>query len=36
VLYHQLFWGTTEAELLEEIRSRYEGEVVSARNLDVF
>jgi len=36
VLYHQLFWGTSEAELLREIRSRYDGEVVSARDLDVF
>jgi ribonuclease BN (tRNA processing enzyme) len=36
VLYHQLFWGISEAELLEEIRSRYDGKVVSGRDLDVF
>lgn len=36
VLYHQLFWGATDAELLEEIREHYDGAVVSARDLDVY
>ena len=36
VLYHQLFWGTTEEELLEEVRSVYDGQVVSGNDLDVF
>jgi ribonuclease BN (tRNA processing enzyme) len=36
VLTHQLFMGVSEADLLEEVRSRYSGEVVSARDLDVF
>jgi len=36
VLYHQLFWGTTEEALLEEIRDGYGGEVVSGRDLDVY
>jgi len=36
VLYHQLFWGVSEAELVAEIRERYEGAVVSGRDLDVF
>ena len=37
VMYHQLFWGATDEELLEEIRAAgYEGEVVSARDLDVY
>ena len=37
VLYHQLFWGATDEELLAEIRAAgYEGEVVSARDLDVY
>ncbi len=36
VLYHQLFWGTTEEELLAEVRSVYDGEVVSGNDLDVF
>ncbi len=36
ILYHQLFWGATEEELLSEIRSRYDGIVVSGNDLDVF
>ncbi len=36
VLYHQLFWGTTEAELLNEIRQSYNGQVVSGKDLDIF
>lgn len=36
VLYHQLFWGTSEKALLDEIQERYGGPVVSGRDLDVF
>lgn len=36
VLYHQLFWGTSEEELLAEVRTKYTGDVVSASDLDVF
>jgi ribonuclease BN (tRNA processing enzyme) len=36
VLYHQLFWGTTEEELLNEIRQSYHGKVVSGKDLDIF
>ncbi len=37
VLYHQLFWGATDEGLLAEIRAAgYEGEVVSARDLDIY
>ncbi|HUT98844.1 MAG TPA: MBL fold metallo-hydrolase [bacterium] len=36
VLYHQLFWGATEEELVEEVRSGYDGEVVSGRDLEIF
>jgi ribonuclease BN (tRNA processing enzyme) len=36
VLYHQLFWGQTEEELLSEIRQGYDGEVVSGRDLKVY
>jgi ribonuclease BN (tRNA processing enzyme) len=36
VLYHQLFWGATDQELLDEIAERYAGPVVSARDLEVF
>jgi ribonuclease BN (tRNA processing enzyme) len=36
VLYHQLFWGTTEDELVAEVRKGYSGKVVSAHDLDVY
>ena len=36
VLYHQLIWSSTEEELLSEIRSVYDGKVVSAHDLDVY
>ncbi|MBI3459583.1 hypothetical protein HY009_01430 [Candidatus Acetothermia bacterium] len=36
VLYHQLFWGTTEENLLAEIQEIYDGPVVSGKDLDVF
>jgi ribonuclease BN (tRNA processing enzyme) len=36
ILYHQLFWGTSEEELLWEVRARYGGAVVSGRDLDVY
>jgi len=36
VLYHVLFWGSTEETVLEEVRQKYSGEVVLGRDLDVF
>jgi ribonuclease Z len=36
VLYHQLFFGASEDRLLAEVRSRFTGRVVSARDLDVY
>jgi ribonuclease BN (tRNA processing enzyme) len=36
VLYHQLFWGATEEELLEEIRETYTGKVISGKDLDIY
>jgi ribonuclease BN (tRNA processing enzyme) len=36
ILYHQLFNGVTEQELLAEVRERYEGKVVSGKDLDVY
>jgi ribonuclease Z len=36
VLYHQLFWGTSEDALLAEVRQVYPGKVVSGHDLDVF
>ena len=35
VLYHILFWGTSEEEILEEIRSKYDGKVIVGRDLMV-
>ena len=36
VLYHQLYWGTTDEDLLKEVQAGYSGEVVSGADLDVF
>lgn len=37
VLYHQLYWGATDDDLIREIREAgYEGEVVSGRDLGVY
>lgn len=36
LLYHQLFWGLSPAELVTEVQSGYDGQVVSANDLDVF
>lgn len=36
ILYHQLFHGVSEDELLSEVQERYGGEVVSGRDLEVY
>jgi ribonuclease BN (tRNA processing enzyme) len=36
VLYHQLYWGASDDDLLREVRRIYSGRVSSARDLDVF
>lgn len=36
VLYHQLYWGATDEDLLREVRSVYAGAVVSARDLGIY
>lgn len=36
ILYHQLFWGCTDEELLAEIRENYDGPVVSGKDLEVY
>lgn len=36
ILYHQLFHGVSEQELLDEVRGRYDGEVVSGKDLEVY
>jgi hypothetical protein len=36
ILYHQLFFGASEEKLLSEVRSRYNGRMVSAHDLEVY
>jgi len=36
VLYHQLYWGTSDEDLLKEVQAEYAGKVVSGADLDVF
>ena len=36
ILYHQLFNGVSDDELLDEIRAQYDGPVISGKDLDVF
>lgn len=36
ILYHQLFHGLSEQELLFEVQKKYEGTVISGKDLDVF
>jgi ribonuclease BN (tRNA processing enzyme) len=36
VLYHQLYWGATDDDLVNEIKQRYGGKVVSGRDLDIY
>ncbi|MCP4152946.1 MAG: MBL fold metallo-hydrolase [bacterium] len=36
ILYHQLYWGATDEELVKEITDRYKGKVVSAKDLEVY
>jgi ribonuclease BN (tRNA processing enzyme) len=36
VLYHQMFLGLPEQDLLDQVKQGYKGNVVSARDLDVY
>lgn len=36
VLYHILFWGSSESEILDEIHSLYKGDVFVGEDLDIF
>ena len=36
ILYHQLFNGVTEEELLAEVRETYDGRVVSGKDLEIY
>jgi ribonuclease BN (tRNA processing enzyme) len=35
-LYHALVFGLEDEVVLEEVRERYDGEVILANDLDVF
>ncbi|MFC2102525.1 CapA family protein [Bacteroidota bacterium] len=36
ILYHVLEWGGTETEILDEVHSVYDGEVVLGKDLDIY
>lgn len=36
VLYHQLYWGDDDAALVRQVRAKYRGNVVSAKDLGVY
>lgn len=36
VLYHILFWGATDDELLKEISVKYNGKVIVGKDLDIY
>ena len=36
VLYHQLYWGAKDDELVREVRTKFSGSVVSGRDLGVY
>ncbi len=36
ILTHQLIWSSTEEKLLQEIKSKYDGAVVSGHDLDLY
>lgn len=36
VLYHQLYWGSTDEDIVREVQTTYAGKVVSAHDLGVY
>lgn len=36
ILYHVLFWGASEDKVLEEVREKYDGDVVLGNDLDTY
>ena len=36
VLYHILFWGATDNDLLNEIKETYNGKVIVGKDLDIY
>jgi ribonuclease Z len=36
VLYHILFWGATEEDIIGEISTKYMGKVIVGKDLDIY
>ena len=36
VMYHQLLWGGSRAELEQEVKEKYSGKVIAAEDLDIY
>lgn len=36
ILYHILYWGSSESDLLNEVKAKYKGKVVVGKDLDVY
>lgn len=36
ILYHTLFWGGSEEDILDEIKAKYDGKVVVGKDLNVY
>ncbi|HJQ69018.1 MAG TPA: MBL fold metallo-hydrolase [Blastocatellia bacterium] len=36
ILYHQLFWGASDEDLVKEVNQFYKGRVVSGRDLEIY
>ncbi len=36
ILYHTLFWGGSEEDILDEIKAKYDGKVVVGKDLEVY
>ncbi len=36
VLYHILFWGATDEDMINEISTKYKGKVIVAKDLDIY
>jgi ribonuclease BN (tRNA processing enzyme) len=36
VMYHQGYWGGTDSSLVQQVKSRYDGMVMSARDLGIY
>ncbi|MDP8206322.1 MAG: MBL fold metallo-hydrolase [Candidatus Electryonea clarkiae] len=36
IMYHQLYWGATDDDLVKEVEETYKGKVLSAKDLDVY